>query len=51
MITTTGSESSRNPFRFSTKYADDETELVYYGRLPVALQIMNPVEYVLKVRE
>ena len=31
MATTTGSESSRNPFRFSTKYTDDETELVYYG--------------------
>jgi RHS repeat-associated protein len=21
-----------NPFRFSTKYQDDETDLVYYGR-------------------
>ena len=31
MVTTTGSESGRNPFRFSTKYTDDETELVYYG--------------------
>ena len=31
MATMTGSESSRNPFRFSTKYTDDETELVYYG--------------------
>lgn len=31
MATTTGSEASRNPFRFSTKYTDDETELVYYG--------------------
>ena len=31
MATMTGNESSRNPFRFSTKYTDDETELVYYG--------------------
>ena len=31
MATMTGSESSRNPFRFSTKYTDDETDLVYYG--------------------
>ena len=26
-----GSEASANPFRFSTKYTDDETGLVYYG--------------------
>ena len=31
MATMTGSESSRNPFRFSTKYTDDETEMAYYG--------------------
>ena len=31
MATMTGNESSRNPFRFSTKYTDDETDLVYYG--------------------
>jgi len=31
MATITGSESSRNPFRFSSKYTDDETDLVYYG--------------------
>ena len=27
----TGSMAKSNPFRFSTKYADDETDLVYYG--------------------
>jgi RHS repeat-associated protein len=27
----TGVMSKFNPFRFSTKFADDETELVYYG--------------------
>ena len=27
----TGDERLRNPFRFSTKYTDDETDLVYYG--------------------
>lgn len=26
-----GSQASANPFRFSTKFADDETGLVYYG--------------------
>jgi len=26
-----GSMASQNPFRFSTKYTDDESELVYYG--------------------
>ncbi len=31
MAAMTGTESRRNPFRFSSKYADDETELVYYG--------------------
>jgi RHS repeat-associated protein len=27
----TGSYAGQNPFRFSTKYADDETGLLYYG--------------------
>jgi len=27
----TGSMAKSNPFRFSTKYSDDETDLVYYG--------------------
>ena len=30
-ITTEGTEARSNPFRFSTKYTDDETGLVYYG--------------------
>ena len=31
MATMTGDERLRNPFRFSSKYTDDETDLVYYG--------------------
>ncbi len=31
LITATGSYAAENPFRFSTKYHDDETGLVYYG--------------------
>ena len=31
MTTRTGSERLRNPFRFSSKYTDDETDLIYYG--------------------
>jgi len=27
----TGAMAKLNPFRFSTKYQDDETDLVYYG--------------------
>lgn len=30
-IRTTGPVSKPNPFRFSTKYADDESDLIYYG--------------------
>jgi RHS repeat-associated protein len=30
-IRTTGTMSKMNPFRFSTKYQDDETGLLYYG--------------------
>jgi len=30
-IRITGPVASTNPFRFSTKYSDDETHLVYYG--------------------
>jgi RHS repeat-associated protein len=30
-IVATGELAKSNPFRFSTKYADDETSLVYYG--------------------
>jgi RHS repeat-associated protein len=30
-IMTTGSKAQSNPFRFSTKYTDEETELLYYG--------------------
>jgi len=30
-IRATGPMAKANPFRFSTKYQDDETELVYYG--------------------
>jgi RHS repeat-associated protein len=31
VLKATGDYASRNPFRFSTKYADEETGLVYYG--------------------
>ncbi len=31
IIRATGSLAKANPFRFSTKYQDDETDLVYYG--------------------
>jgi RHS repeat-associated protein len=31
LIRSTGSMSESNPFRFSTKYQDDETGLLYYG--------------------
>ena len=31
MIRSTGLMAKPNPFRFSTKYQDDETDLVYYG--------------------
>ena len=30
-ITTEGAEAQSNPYRFSTKYEDDETGLLYYG--------------------
>jgi RHS repeat-associated protein len=30
-IRITGSMAKNNPFRFSTKYADDESDLLYYG--------------------
>ena len=30
-LAATGSAAMENPFRFSTKYADDETGLLYYG--------------------
>jgi RHS repeat-associated protein len=32
LIRATGPMAKLNPFRFSTKYQDDETDLVYYGR-------------------
>ena len=32
LIRSTGSYAANNPFRFSTKFTDDETGLVYYGR-------------------
>jgi RHS repeat-associated protein len=31
LITATGPMAIANPFRFSTKYQDDETDLLYYG--------------------
>ena len=31
LIRVTGSIAKANPFRFSTKYQDDETDLLYYG--------------------
>ena len=31
LLSNTGSMSSSNPFRFSTKYRDNETDLYYYG--------------------
>jgi RHS repeat-associated protein len=31
VIRATGSMAKTNPFRFSTKYQDDETDLLYYG--------------------
>lgn len=31
VIRTTGPMAKANPFRFSTKYQDDETDLLYYG--------------------
>ena len=30
-IVATGELAKENPYRFSTKYTDDETKLVYYG--------------------
>jgi len=30
-LTVTGDQASSNPFRFSSKYTDDETGLLYYG--------------------
>jgi RHS repeat-associated protein len=32
LLRATGPMAKANPFRFSTKYQDDETDLVYYGR-------------------
>jgi RHS repeat-associated protein len=32
VIRSTGPMSKANPFRFSTKYQDEETDLVYYGK-------------------
>ncbi len=32
LLRTTGSYAKTNPFRFSTKFTDDETSLVYYGK-------------------
>jgi RHS repeat-associated protein len=32
VIRATGPMAKANPFRFSTKYQDDETDLLYYGR-------------------
>ena len=31
IVKQTGQMAEENPFRFSTKYQDDETGLVYYG--------------------
>ena len=31
VIRATGPMAKANPFRFSTKYQDDETDLLYYG--------------------
>ena len=31
LLTRTGDEANSNPFRFSSKYSDDETGLYYYG--------------------
>ncbi|HOC58217.1 MAG TPA: RHS repeat-associated core domain-containing protein [Verrucomicrobiota bacterium] len=31
VIRATGPLAKANPFRFSTKYQDDETDLLYYG--------------------
>lgn len=31
LVSASGGESTRNPFRFSTKYFDGETDLYYYG--------------------
>jgi uncharacterized protein RhaS with RHS repeats len=31
LIRATGPMAKANPFRFSTKYQDDETDLLYYG--------------------
>jgi hypothetical protein len=31
LIRASGPIAKLNPFRFSTKYEDDETDLVYYG--------------------
>ena len=31
VIRSTGTSATSNPFRFSTKYQDDESELLYYG--------------------
>jgi RHS repeat-associated protein len=31
VIRQTGSMAKANPFRFSTKYQDDESDLIYYG--------------------
>ena len=30
-LTASGTAAAANPFRFSTKYTDDETNLLYYG--------------------
>ena len=31
VLRVSGSQSAQNPFRFSTKFTDDESGLVYYG--------------------
>ena len=31
VLRATGPMAKANPFRFSTKYQDDETDLLYYG--------------------
>ena len=40
LLRATGPMAKANPFRFSTKYQDDETDLLYYGYRYVLLRVV-----------
>ncbi len=41
VVRATGPMAKLNPFRFSTKYRDDETDLLYYGYHAITIQALG----------